>query len=170
MRNCLIASALLLAACSEGDAGQNTAKAEPAAGLEPGQWETTVEVLDNVKADEEAPRLTLAKGDKVTVRACIEAGQGKNPPAILLAGLENGDCTADNSYVSRGRLTATLSCNREGLSGKVMVSSEGTFTGPAFEANATMRTQLVTSGDSVVTAKLSGRRTGECTAAPAAAG
>lgn len=166
MRAFVTAGMLMVAACSTGEAEQNNISAAAEA-LEPGQWETVMEVVRVDKADEAEPALKLAAGEKVTTTSCVGEGE---PPAVIFAGLEDASCTYENNYLKRGRINVSLSCTKPGLSGTVGVSTEGDFKADSFEGNATLRTMLSTAGDSIVTARLTGRRTGDCAAAAPKAG
>ena len=166
MRAFLIAAVVTLGACSGGEAEQNNTIAAAEA-LAPGQWETVMEVVRVDKADEAEPALKLAAGDKVTTSSCVAAG---DPPAVLFAGIEEAECQYQSNYMKRGRINVGLSCTKPGLSGTVGVNTEGDFEAESFEANATLRTMLTTAGDSIVTARLTGRRTGDCTAEAPKAG
>ena len=167
MRIIAVAAILALGACSDGaEEPANTAVAA-AEGLEPGQWEMVLDVAGVEEVDDSAPMLKLATGDKVTTSSCVAQGEGKRPPAALLAAVEDATCTYQNIYMSRGRLNASLSCRVGELPGDVLFTVEGQYQGNTIEANSTARTMFSTAGDSVVTAKLTGRRTGDCAPAPA---
>jgi hypothetical protein len=152
---------LVLAACSDTAEADQKAKAADLASLKlaSGQWETTREILNVTAQDTGKPVLTAA--EKTTVSNCVGEAEGKRPPAQVLAGMTK--CSYDNLYMSRGRITAGMSCSQEGLSGSVLVSSEGKYASDSFETNANIQTYLTTDGDARAVAKISGKRVGACT-------
>jgi len=168
MRALLLLSLIALAACSEG-AEQPKQKAAPAAQqLSAGQWEVTSEVTGFKEADAGPPAIRAKAGDKTTSTACIAEGEGKQPPPALFMGDKSGTCDYRNSYFSNGRMNASISCKRPGLAGDVLTSLDGKYTADSFEGTLDTTTYLSTSGDVAIQSKVSGRRTGACTAGKAA--
>lgn len=167
MRILIAGSILMLAACGGGEAEKNTAADTTNLALAPGQWETVIELGEVASQDNGTP--VMKQGERMTASACIAEGEGKKPAPAIMAGIGDGECSYDNIYMSRGKLNATLSCTRPGLNGKVMISSSGTYTADSFQSEGDVQTYLSSDGDVRAAAKISGRRTGECTAAPAAA-
>lgn len=157
--------ALALSACSE----PPPAKVEeaPAAALAAGQWDVVREVTSFTKMDDGTASIPAKVGDKATVSVCVAADKTAAPPPELLTGLEDSGCTSDSLYLSRGRINASLACQPKGLPGKMYVTSTGTFTADTFDLAISRATQLPGSGDVRIAEKLTGRRTGECTAAVA---
>ena len=168
MRATITIPLLLLAACS-GDAGADQkAKADTdkaALALAGGQWETTTEFTQITSQDNGEP--VLKAGEKIVASTCVGEGEGKKPPAVVLAGVKEGSCSYDNLYMSRGRLNATISCTQPGLAGKLMVSADGSYTADSFETAGDVQTYLTTDGDARGAAKITGRRTGACAPADA---
>lgn len=168
MRALAFASLLVLGACSEG--GEQKA-AEPAdtskLELAPGQWEIVSEVTNMKQEDQGAPAMKAETGTRTTVSNCVGEGEGKKPPAAVLAGLENASCEYQNIYMSRGRLNASITCTRPDLSGNILVSTQGTYTDKSFDLTSNTRTLLATDGDVSFDSKVTGRHAGACTA-PAA--
>ncbi len=152
-----------VAACSA-EAGADQ-KAKPATlALDAGQWETTTEVTRLDVVDGGTPAVAMAVGDKIVTSNCVGAEEVKKPAAVVFAGIDKADCSYDTFYMSRGRLNAAMTCTQPGLGGKMMVSTDGNFTATGFEATSDMRTILSGPGDVSVATKVSGRRTGDCTA------
>ena len=173
MRQLAFASLLVLAACSGGEAPDNAAAEQAAKAnlqLAVGGWESVSEVTSMSREDEGEPRLKADAGTKTTVQACVAEGEGKRPPAALLAGIEGASCDYQNIYMSRGRLNATMNCKRPDLSGMVLVGVEGTYTDKSFDITSDVRTSLATDGDIRYRAKASGRHTGACATEPVKAG
>lgn len=151
-----------LAACG-GEAGEK-AKGKADA-LQPGQYEITGEVTNFRAADEGAPKVEAKAGDRIARSVCVTDGAALPP-----------DLFADDGFTCRsavpifargGTLNANLQCDRAGLSGASGYSVTGTFTADSFEAQRQFSTRLTTDGDVVIASTIRGRRTGDCTAAPA---
>ena len=164
MRSLAIASLFVLGACSEAGGEKKAAEADKSKlELAAGQWQAATEVTGMTKKDEGAPAMKADKGTRMAVEACVAKGEGKKPPATLLAGLENATCTYQNIYMSRGKVNASMTCNRPGL-GQIMVSSSGTYTDKSFDVTSRVDTQLAGDGDISFDGKVTGRHSGACTA------
>ena len=164
-RSIAIASLLALAACSEDAGGDDKAKAAADAAnlkLAAGQWETTTEITNVTSQDNGTPAL---KVEKTTISNCVGEAEGKKPAAAVFGGME--DCSYESLYMSRGRVTDSLSCTKPGLAGRILISSEGNYAADSFETSADIQTYLTSDGDVRAAAKVNGRRIGACTA-PAA--
>lgn len=171
MRHALILASLALVACEGSEAPKQAEAPKTAAQeLSPGQWEVTTEVADFAQADKGSPAINTPKGTRATESVCVGEGEGKQPPAALLAGNVDYTCTYGNHYMSSGTLNTQLDCRRKGVSGQVMMSLDGSYTADTLEANQSLTTYLPGDGDVRIMSKLTGRRTGECTAAPVKAG
>lgn len=158
----MVAPVVALAACGGGE--QNQSKAKSADALQPGQYEVAAEVTQFRQADEGTPKLDTPVGTRTTRSVCLA---GARPGPDLFAD-EGFACQSDGSeYVRGGTVNMTLRCTREGWQGGANYSVNGTFEADSFEAERRLTTALTGDGDVVVTARLQGRRTGECTAAPA---
>ena len=167
MRFTTLVPLLVLAACSEGAAPTKQEGEAPAAQqLSAGQWEMTTEITKLTQRDKGAPAITTPEGSRSTTSSCVAAADVKNPPPALFAP-EGTECSYRDIYMSGGRLNATLGCTRAGLGGTIATNVNGSFTATTFEGNATTETSLSGEGDVRIDAKLTGRRTGDCTAAPA---
>jgi hypothetical protein len=169
---------LLLAACGDGGAAEQAAREKAAAAeatknlqLSAGQWETTTEVTRLTQMDKAPkPAINTPVGSKSTAMVCLDASQTKKPPAALLSGSDLYTCTTDSMYLSGGNLNASLACTRKGVSGRVGLTVNGSFTADSIEAEQSLSTSLPGEGDVDIVAKLTARRTGDCTAEPAKAG
>jgi hypothetical protein len=148
---------LFVAACGDGAAEQNIA-APKASSLTPGQWELTSEVTAFQTVDQGAPKIDTPVGTRATELVCV--GEGR-PPATLFAG-EGYRCNVDNYYLRNGRINVTMQCAREELSGAVPITVAGSFEAESLEYVRELRTVLAGDGDVQVTAKVTGRRTGDC--------
>jgi hypothetical protein len=169
MRLSALVPLLVLAACSEGSAPTKAEEAEApaAAQLGSGQWEMTTEVTKVTQRDQGTPLIKMAEGSKTTRSSCVAEAELKKPQPALFAP-EKFECTHRDFYMSGGRVNATMACTYPGTTGEIATSVNGSYTGDTIEATTSTETLLTGQGDVRIDAKLTGRRTGACTA-PAAA-
>ena len=165
MRALILVPLCLVAACSEG--GEQKKKEGPAKNVTAGQWETSYEVTAIRSTDKTEPALKAAEGDRETGSVCIPAGGEATPPPELFAG-PGHECSYKNSYIRNGRITASLSCTREGIEGDLMMTVEGKYTATTFEGTVSTTTYLPGRGDFEMSRKMSGRHTAASCQAPAA--
>ena len=155
---------LVLAAC--GGEPQRPAAEEAAASLSAGLYEVNAEVTQLASTDKTTPATKLKQGDKLVTRACV-AADGKPDPALLA---EAGDtCEIKNSYIRNGRMSAQMSCTREGKNGLVMPAMMGSFKADGFEGDINSLSYFVDDGDYRMTRKISAKRIGDCPPAAAPA-
>ena len=154
----------LLAVASCGDQTAENKAGAIAALPSPGQWELTSQVTRFVKADQGTPKIDTPVGTRATQSVCVEAGH--QLPTAFLSG-ENFICGYSTYYVRSGRANATLNCRREGLSGEIPMTVNGTFQAETITLHRSLRTVLAGDGDVLIDSDISGRRTGACTPAPA---
>jgi hypothetical protein len=157
MRWIAIVPVLIAAAC--GGSGEEKKTAAKAQSLAPGQWELTSEVTAFNKADQGPPAIDTPVGTRATESVCVTSGR---PRTALFAG-PGYQCRYDNYYARNGRLNVTMTCGREGLSGTIPMTADGTFEAESIEYTRDIRTSLAGDGDVQITARVTGRRTGECT-------
>jgi hypothetical protein len=167
MRLFILTPLLVLAACSEGEQPAKSEAKEPAPKhFTAGQWEMTSEVTKVTQRDKGTPALPGAEGSKTTTSSCVAEPDVKRPQPALFVG-DALDCTNRDVYLSRGRVNATLTCKKPGTPGEVATIVNGTYTADSFEGTSVIETSFVGEGDVKMETKLTGRRTGECTAAAA---
>ena len=166
MRNLNILCVCLLASCSGGGGEEKKAEAAAAANMEAGQWETAFEVRSIRSTDKTEPALKAVAGDKETGSACIAAGSEASRPGELFAG-PGYTCQTQNAYNRNGRINMQLKCSKSGISGDLMLSVQGTYTGTSFEGTVDTTTYLPGRGDFEMSRKMSGRKTGPACAAGA---
>ena len=159
----VMGAAMMLAAC--GGEKPAPAQEETADALKPGLYELTSEVTALSSTDNTTPFTKLKVGDKTTVRACV--GADNKPAPELFAEAEGDKCEIKNSYIRYGRLSAQMSCKREGKRGEVMPAMMGSFKADSFEGEITELSYFIEEGDYRMTRKVSARRVGDCP--PAAA-
>ena len=155
------AAALALAACGGQEQQQPVAEEAPAT-LAGGLYEVASEVTALASTDNTTPSTPLKVGDKQTIKACVTA-DGKPAPELLAEHGKSPDkCEIKNSYIRNGRMSAQMSCSREGQSGQVMPAMMGSFSKDGFEGEITTMTYFVQEGDYRMTRKVSARRVGDC--------
>jgi hypothetical protein len=134
--------------------------------LQPGQWETTVEI-----AQVDMPGMPAAVRDqmkssttqKQSVTTCITPEQAAKPQADVLAGNTGGRCTYRNYAMAGGKIDATLVCAGPG-NGETVQTISGTFTETAFSVTSDLKTAGGPGETMSMKSKTSGRRIGECKA------
>ena len=161
MRAYAMAALLLAAGCSGG--GEEKKEAKAAGKLKAGQWETVIEVADLRSTDKAPPAIKAEKGSRTTISTCVGEDDTAKPPPEMFAG-KQASCQYRDAYVRRGRLNISLTCTQPGLRGDIMRNVDGSFTDETLEANVVTTSFLVTDGDVEIREKVTGRRTGECTA------
>ena len=162
---CSAGLALALAACgSRQPAAPAAGEEEAPAALAAGLYEVSAEVTQLASTDQTTPATKLKQGDKQTIRACVST-DGKPAPELLA---EEGDkCEIKNSYIRNGRMSAQMSCKREGMSGEVMPAMMGSFTKDGFEGDISTMTYFVKDGDYRMTRAVTAKRVGDCPAGDA---
>jgi hypothetical protein len=165
MRALAMLPLLFVASCGDGAAENKAASA--AAAPSPGQWELTSQVTRFRKADQGRARIDTPVGTRATQSLCVAAG-GRLPTEMF-----SGDgftCTYGNYYVRNGRANVTVNCRREGLTGEIPMTVDGTFEADSIALHRNLRTVLSGDGDVEIDADVTGRRTGACTPAAASEG
>jgi hypothetical protein len=160
MRALALIVLLALASCGD-EAAEN--KAAIVAAPSPGQWEHSPQVTRFTRADQGAPRIDTPVGTRTTQSVCVAPG-GRLPTALFSG--DDFTCRYDSYYVRNGNANATLSCERHGLTGNIMVAADGTFGADRINLHRNVRTVLTTDGDVQIDADVTGRRTGACAPAP----
>jgi hypothetical protein len=165
MRAFAVFPLLLAAACGDGPVQNEAAQDERAGAPQPGQWELASEVTGFERADRGAPQINTPVGTRATANLCV--GEGAQLPTAFFSG-EGFNCDYGTYYVRNGRINLTLNCRREGLSGPIPMTVNGSFEAGQAEFTRNARTILVGEGDVEIAARVRARRTGDCTAgAPA---
>ena len=152
--------AMLLGACGgeKPAAVEETATAEK---LTPGLYEVSYDVTTLASTDKTTPATKLKQGDKGVIKACVGAD---NLPAPELLGEEGDKCEIKNSYIRYGRMSAQMSCSREGHSGYVMPAMMGSYSADGFEGEINTLTYFAAEGDYRMTRKVTAKRIGDCPA------
>lgn len=179
----LAGSALFaLGACGKSedkaDSGGETQSAQEIAAqvkkvsLQPGEWETTSEIIDarmeNAPEGMPAGMMNSMKGRKTTVRNCITPEQAENPGADFLAAQKDGRCTYSGFEMSGGTIRGTVTCAGDG-SGTATMKMEGVYTPTSYTTTVDMQSAGMAGAQAKdmtmhMTTKVSGKRIGECPA------
>ena len=157
---CMGGLTLALAACGGEKKEEPAAVAAPAK-LSAGLYEVSAEVTQLASTDNSTPATKLKQGDKQVVKACVSA-DGQPDPALL--GEAGDKCEIKNSYIRNGRMSAQMSCTREGQSGYVMPAMMGSYSADGFEGEISTLTYFVAEGDYRLTRKVTAKRVGDCPA------
>ena len=160
-----IAAVGLLAACS-GDTAKEARKEAKADALQPGEYEVTDKVDEVRSTDNTTPATAMkvaAAGEaSPTSRICV-GKDGAIDPAVFA---EAGDkCSPTGSYLKGGRLSYQVNCTRAGKGGLSQLI-DGKFKADSFEVNVSTSTYFSGPGDYALNRTLTGKRVGECPAAP----
>ncbi len=161
----IAASAVLaLAACDSGEAPKQEAAPEVPATVAAGEYSFTSEVTKLTSTDKSTPSTALKMGAKEEGKTCVGA-DGKLDAALFT---EKGDkCSETASFIRSGRISVQYQCNRAGKGG-LYPNADGNYTADGFEVMANSASQFSGTGDYQVTRHIVAKRTGDCTAAPAA--
>jgi hypothetical protein len=164
MRNLAFVTLLVLGACSDAPEQSKAAAPKAAEALQAGQWEVTSEVTRLTKRDQGPARIDTPAGTKETESVCIEEAEVKKPDPALFAGAKNS-CSYDNIYMAGGRVNASLTCTRDGISdGNLVMMVDGDYQADSFEITRDLGTRLAGAGDVQIVSKVTGRRLAACAA------
>ena len=160
-----LAAAGLLGACS-GDSASEAKKEAKAKALEPGEYEVTAKVDSIRSTDNSTPGTKSAAADPPRVtRTCVPA-DGTIDAAVFAEADET--CTATDRYMRGGRMSLQFKCNRSG-EGLMTQMVDGNFTADSFTGKLMTATYFAGPGDYEMTRTITGKRVGDCPAAPAEA-
>lgn len=170
MRSLALLPLLILAACSDGGdqaAADAKAKAEARKNLQlaAGQWQIATEVTRLTEQDAGPPAINTPVGSKHEENVCVAEGEGRKPNPVLFAGHQDYQCEYMNLYMSSGTINAQINCRREGLSGEIRMTIDGTYTADTITAEQSVSTFLSGNGDVTLQSRLTGRHTGPTCAA-----
>ncbi len=132
--------------------------------LQPGQWETRVEVLrlDMANMPNMPAGMTTPLPPPTTIRSCLTPEQASQPNANFLTGSgEQGGCTYENFSMTGGRIQGTVTCNSQGTTARTTMN--GRFAGDSYEMESESRVSA--NGATIDTAsRVTSRRIGDCPA------
>ena len=164
---------LLLAACSKQPepAGQALTAADvrreaDKLHLAPGQWETTTRITAMNIAGIPADQLKAATGTRTTTSHCITPAEADRPDADILSGTKDGNCTYRRFSMDGSRIDAAMTCAPAAAAGaKVSMTLAGTHARTGYRLGMDMKTEGPGGLAMTMKADVTGRRTGDCTAA-----
>lgn len=169
---------LLLSACgkSEEKAGEGTpmsadevVKKVEAVKLTPGQWETTIEILDmkmeGLPEGAPAGMMNNMLGSKTTVKSCITKEQAEKPNADFLSAQKDANCTYSSFDMSGGLIKAAMTCSGKDRPGELKLNMTGKYAPDRYEMNQEMNMAGFQPGMSMaMKSKVTGRHIGDCPA------
>lgn len=163
-----------LAACGQsgdgnGAAGTGSAGIGPlggggtaAATIQPGQWETTLQV-EAANIPNLPPGVTPPRMQPITTNMCITPEQAANPGADAMTGnaQQESGCRTENFSFANGRIQGTSVCERNGVQARTTMT--GQYTPTSYEM--TMQTETNAGGQQQSsTMRVTARRIGDCPA------
>jgi hypothetical protein len=171
MRNLVPVLLLALAGCGgqEAEPDRNMSAEQVAAELqgmkiEPGQWEATNEIVSAAAPGMPGDVMKQMIGQKTTVSNCITPEQAAKPSANFLAAQQNNNCTYQDWKMEGGRMTGIMTCEGNGMPGKVVMKMNGNYASTRYDLAMDMNTTGLPNGMSMtIKAKTTGRRVGDCT-------
>ena len=182
MRSVLvIAGVAMLAACSKGpqineknaSVSEVANKVRAAAGdqgfVDPGKWETMVNVLDvdipGMPAEMAAQmKQTMGKMQEHNFTSCLTEADVKRPKEDFFAG-SNKDCRYDHFTMSGGKIDAALRCEGKGEDGAMTMTINGSYSRDSYEATMAMDVAGGREGGMKIRSHSQSHRVGQCSAA-----
>lgn len=182
----ILIPALALAACNTSpDSGdvemKNATIAEAHAAVSkvetitPGQWTVTTEITDvrlpgvaGQDAQMAQAMMQQMKGRTQTQTTCVTPDQARGPSSTLIGGTLNGACSFESFSLQGGTLDAVMTCRKEGDPGQMVVATHGTYGGDTVDLESVTRVEQTLNQPQEqalrLVARVSGKRTGACTA------
>ena len=164
MRALALLPLLLVASCGDGAAENKAISAAAADTPATGQWALTAQVTRFHKADQGTARIDTPVGSSAAQNLCV--APGARLPTEMFSG-DGFTCGYSSYYVRGGHANVGLNCHREGLTGDILMTVDGTFDANGANLHRSLRTILSGDGDVEIDANVTGHRTGACTPAPA---
>lgn len=169
-----IVALMALAACSKqsGDSVsmknaslEDVAKTQKAK-IQPGEWEVTMEMIDQKVTGGPPGMPAMPKSPPITTKTCITPEQVNRPEGMFSGGMDSlkKDCTYDSFSMVDGKIDAKMHCQMpNGI--KIEATNSGTFSATALssESNSTV-TGLPGGMSSSSHTRMTAKRIGECTA------
>lgn len=132
--------------------------------IRPGQWEATNEVLSSEAPGLPAEAIRRMVGRKTSVSNCITPEQASKPSANFLAAQKDGKCTYQDWSMDDGEMRGTMTCQGPDLPGRAVMKMAGTYGEESYDMTMETAVSGLPNGMSMtVTARTSGKRTGDCT-------
>jgi hypothetical protein len=127
-------------------------------GLQPGKWQTTIEVTDLKMANAPAGMPAMPKPQPMTVTTCMTPEQASKGPAELLKDAK-ADCTATRNVYEGGKMDVAMTCKMP--MGTMTSKTTGTYSPTEMTSDA----EVEMTGRVSMTQKVhsTAKRIGECT-------
>jgi hypothetical protein len=169
-----IVALMALAACNKqsGDSVsmknvslEDVAKTQKAK-IQPGEWEVTVEMIDQKVTGGPPGMPAMPKSPPVTTKTCITPEQVNRPEGMFSGG--TGDlkknCIYDSFSMDDGKIDAKMHCTMpNGM--KIEATNSGTFSSTELSSDSTSSVSGLPGGMSSSShTKMTAKRVGECTA------
>jgi hypothetical protein len=170
----VVAATLTLAACnqpsgtttitSNAETGTTTttttgnAPSAAAMGIQPGKWQTTVDVVDSKTSGMPAGIPAPPKPAPTTITACVTPEQAARNPGELLKNAKL-DCTIRNSMFSGGKVASEATCKLPNGSMSMRTTGSYTPTELSYDTEQTMKMGPITATQRMHTVS---RRVGDC--------
>lgn len=162
-----------------GDAGSDTATgeamsqrevaaaADAAVRPEPGQYRTTVELIDLEMpsipgVDMADVRSTMESSMQRANLSCITAEDAERGYREMLRQSQQGACEFERFSADGGRLDAAMTCQGEGAQGRMTMT--GTATPTSSNVTMNMQSEIAQLGDMAITMRVRSERVGDCPA------
>lgn len=134
--------------------------------FDPGQWRTTIEV---VEADipglppQMAEQMKRQMLQKSTVSSCMTPEQAANPNEDLFAG-KSGNCRFDRFTMKDGKVDAAMTCTGGGQgAGAAKIAMTGTFDKTRFQLDNRIEAKGPGAASAMkMRSRVTGERTGDC--------
>lgn len=174
MRNLIVASALLLAACGgpQSEAGNASAPADASeVRLEPGEWELTTESVNEKGGPEGAEAAMHGKGPEEDLAKAIIAGMRNvermcitpQKASELFAGDPGEGCKREGEGWRNGRISTKVICTQADAPQTSVHEVTGSYDARSFDV--TQRLSETSDGETMTMAtRDTGRRLGDCPA------
>lgn len=170
-----LTSALALAACQSGPAGETDQVPEDEGAdevvgallqpLRPGLWElreTVGDVASATISSEEREEIEADPANRGAARTvCLPPDYADRPPAAFWAGNET-PCSYDEVTMTGGVVTATISCNA--TPGSLTLTIDGEYDETALDVASTSARRGTGADDVTVNGRIRGEWRGECEA------
>lgn len=165
------AGLLALAACGSGESGGNGSAAAGKGGtsavaggggvqLQPGEWETTTQMVKVEGMPKEVAAMMMKEATKG--RNCITPEELKEANAGLFGGEEQKNCKREGFAFQNGRISGKLSCTGEGGEGGTSsMEMSGQYSATTYDVTARISTN-VQGMSANMESRTQGRRIGDC--------
>jgi len=175
---CVIACALPLAACNKGpeineknaSVAEVAQKVREAAGtqsmIDPGRWETKVNLLD-VDIPGMPPQMatqmkqTMSKMQEHNFASCLTEEDVRRPKEDFFAG-NSKDCRYDHFTMSGGKIDAALRCEGKREGGAMTMTINGSYSRDSYEATMAMDVADGREGGMKMRSHSESHRVGQC--------